>query len=137
MHEIEIGLNTQINPHILTTHGTFCTKNHGMYISCKHSSIDYAKHGWYVGTVWVGDSQLQTTPSNEMSKCLKQIEEKVNTNIACKEHGALGTQLYQRITEICQELHTYFPEKEFKIQHYYLQVPEIANTFSECMHSSC
>jgi hypothetical protein len=124
MHTIKIGLNTSINPCILTSKGEFCPNNHSLYIMCSPATLLYKKYGWYLGTIWIGNKQLTHISKDIMSEKMNHI----NNNIERSIHGnldELGELLYHKINEICNKLHTHFPTIEFKIQNNNICVPEL------------
>ena len=135
IQKIEIGLNVNVNPRIITTQGDYCPRNHSITLICQHPSLLYNRHGWYLGTVWIGDNHLELIQAEVMSICLQQIKTSLNPYIE-GTLDSLGSQLHDKIITLCQELQKHFPEKTFQIQHHYIQVPEISTSFKESIASS-
>jgi hypothetical protein len=135
VQKIDIDLNVNVNPRIITYNGDYCPQNHRITLICEHPSLLYARYGWHSGTVWIGNNQLESIAAKDMTDCLKNMNTTVNT---CIEGplNSLGHQLHQRLSSICQTLQNHFPEKTFQIQKYSIQVPEIVTSFKESIASS-
>ena len=125
MPRIAIGYNAIVNPRRHTDEGTFCLYSHTMYVSCAHTSDFYTDYGWYLGSIEIG-KELQDIRADAMAASLKRIER--DQVIECPYHE-LGTQLYQRMNEICRDLQQQFPSKTFRVERHCLRVPAIVAGF--------
>ena len=58
MYSIKIDANQAVNPCIITREGDFAPEFHSLYITSDDSYIKNIFNNWYLGTIWIGNTEL-------------------------------------------------------------------------------
>jgi hypothetical protein len=112
MPTIHIGFNKSVNPCVLTPTGEFAPEAHSIYISCASKTCPelYHRHGWYIGTVWLGNPNLTSVGRAELSSIMTEISNIVDPVIE-GDLSDLYSIMIERLKMVADEMTTRLPKE--------------------------
>ncbi len=105
MYSIEIDTNKAVNPCIVTPDGDFVPAFHSVYIISDDSNIKNIFNNWYLGTIWIGNTELnKKIPKDVYSEIITRVSQKLDLIINFSNSDEFSLKINARIAQFIIEL---------------------------------
>ena len=105
MYSIKIDANQAVNPCIITREGDFAPEFHSLYITSDDSYIKNMFNNWYLGTIWIGNTELnKKIPKKNYSEIITRISQKIDLIINFSNSDEFSLKINARIAQFIIEL---------------------------------
>ncbi len=105
MYSIKIDTNQAVNPCIITREGDFAPEFHSLYITSDDSYIKNIFNNWYLGTIWIGNTELnKKIPKKIYSEIITRVSQKIDLMINFSNSDEFSLKINARIAQFIMEL---------------------------------